>query len=626
MSPRGRAAALPEPGQATPRGVLADGTTVRCFADGDTKAKDFDFACLPASPTLQRAFAQAFATRTAPGSTLRSMDSIGDAFRSVRRFTEYLATLPRPPVNTSGLRPRHLDGFIIHLRADVRAAGLREDLRAVKTILRQLDSWDAAMVAKLAEPNPPAARKKNGHTSYSRTEFHRITTAARNDLRSAARRIRGNRALLDQYRAGRFDDPSRRYELLDYVERHADVPRRGGEFPSKAALRAPWVAASGFGSTPEIIRWAHLSPLEVSAGAVLLAALTGQNPHTITKCVATHHRADGHVGGPGTAIVGMRKPRRGRRADMDVALTDVPDWISVPDDPTSISRRDELHTAFGVYALLRELTASSRRIQGTDRLMLGYCTNGPHGRGIRAQGAAGGWVNPWSARHGLLADTTAGQSAGPLEVTLVRIRATYLELHQKPVAHKETTLINDYLGRNRGNLTQYRRVVADALDEQVARARVLPLLASLTATEITHARQDPTELASRLSLSHSDVRRLLNGRLDTVMNACVNNEHGPHGDPGQPCRASFMLCLSCPCARAMPRHLPVQLLVHDRLAERRQDMTPLTWATRFAFPHTQLSDLLARHDQNEIDAARAATTDAHRDLVEQFLRQELDIR
>lgn len=258
--------------------------------------------------------------------------------------------------------------------------------------------------------------------------------------------------------------------------------------------------------------------------------------------------------------------------------------------------------------------------------MLGYCANGPHGRGIRVQGAAGGWVQPWSTRKGLLSDAVAGQPAGVLEVTLVRIRATYLELHQKPVAHTELTLVNDYLGRNRGNLAQYRRVVADALDEQVAKARALPLLAGLSAAEITQARRDPTALASRLSLSHSDVRRMLDGRLDTVMNACVDNEHGPHSDASQQCRASFMLCLSCPCARAMPRHLPVQVLVFDRLAERRHQMTPLSWATRFAVPHTQLSDVLARYDQDELDAARAATTDAHHELVDQFLRRELDIR
>lgn len=626
MSHRGRTAQLPEPGQATHRGVLANGTTVRCFADGGTEPKDFDCTRLPVSPALQRVFAAGFAKRTAPGSTLRSMESIGDAFRSMRRFTQYLATLPRPPVNKSGLRPRHLDGFEAHLRSEGHTATLREDLRGVKMILRQLDSWDTRMVIKLAEPDPPARRTAKSHNSYSRSEFQRIATAARNDLRLAAQRIRNNRGLLDQYRAGLLPDPTRRYELLDHVEQHADVPRRGGDFPSKAQLPAPWVSAGGFGPTPDIVRWAHLSPFEISAGAVLLAALTGQNPYTIMKCAATHHRADGDAGGPKTAIVGVRKPRRGRRAEMDVALTGEPDWISAPDNPTSISRRDELHTAFGVYSLLRELTASSRRIQGSNRLMLAYCANGPHGRGIRVQGTAGGWVQPWSLRHGLLTDPVTEQPPQPLEVTLIRLRMTYLELHQKPVAHTEATLVNDYLGRNRGNLAQYRRVVADALEEQVAKARALPLLSRLSEEEVDQARRDPTALASRLSLSHSDVRRLLNGTLDTVMNACVDNEHGPHNEPGQPCRASFMLCLSCPCARALPRHLPVQLLVSDRLAERRHHMTPLSWTTRFALPHAQLLDLLGRYDGDELDAARATTTDTHVELVDRFLNRELDIR
>ena len=133
-------------------------------------------------------------------------------------------------------------------------------------------------------------------------------------------------------------------------------------------------------------------------------------------------------------------------------------------------------------------------------------------------------------------------------------------------------------------------------------------------------------MASQLSLSHGDVRRMLKGTLDTVMNACVDNQHSPYGDPGQPCRASFMLCLSCPCARAMPRHLPVQILVFDRLAERRHHMTPLLWTTRLALPHAQLSDLLARYDEDELSAARAAITESHREMVGRFLNRELDLR
>lgn len=624
MNRRGRAARLPQSGQTTLRGVLADGTTVRCFEDGNSQPKDFDFSLLTVSPELQRTFAEAFAKRTGPGGGLRSMSSIGDAFRAIRVFTQYLAGLPRPPVRRKDLRPRHIDGFLAARRATGVPSKLTEELRGVKMMLRQIDSWEPAMVAKLAEPHPRPLRTGKRHESYSRAEFQRIASAARADLRRAAQRIRANRALLEQYRSGLLDDPTRRFELLDYVERHADVPRRGGDFPSKAQLTAKWVR--GFGGTRDIIRWAHLNPLEVSAGAVLLAVLTGQNPYVIMKCPARHHRADGNAGGPETAIVEMRKPRRGSRADMDVALAAVPDWISVPDDPTSMSRRDELHTAFGVYMLLHELTASSRRIEGSGRLMVAYCANGHNGRGIRAHGSAEGWVRPWSRQQGLLLDAVDGASAKSLEVSLVRLRMTYLELHQKPVAHTEQTLVDDYLGRNRGNLVEYRRVVADALQDQVAKARALPLMAALSTAEVAQAHADPTALASKLSLSHSDVRRMLQGTLDTVMNACIDNQHGPYGDPGQPCRASFMLCLSCPCARALPRHLPVQTLVLDRLTERRHHMTPLAWTTRFALPHAQLSDLLAGFDDEQLSAARAATTDAHREMVGRFLNRELDMR
>lgn len=119
MNRRGRAARLPESGHATLRGVLADGTTVRCFEDGNSQPKDFDCSRLTVSPELQRMFAEAFAKRTAPGTALRSMASIGDTFRSMRKFTRYLADLPRPPARGTDLRSHHIDGFL----AERRAAG-----------------------------------------------------------------------------------------------------------------------------------------------------------------------------------------------------------------------------------------------------------------------------------------------------------------------------------------------------------------------------------------------------------------------------------------------------------------------------------------------------------------------
>jgi hypothetical protein len=40
------------------------------------------------------------------------------------------------------------------------------------------------------------------------------------------------------------------------------------------------------------------------------------------------------------------------------------------------------------------------------------------------------------------------------------------------------------------------------------------------------------------------LHRMLAGEMDTVMGACIDHTNSPHAAAGQPCRASFMLCLS----------------------------------------------------------------------------------
>ena len=112
--------------------------------------------------------------------------------------------------------------------------------------------------------------------------------------------------------------------------------------------------------------------------------------------------------------------------------------------------------------------------------------------------------------------------------------------------------------------------------------------------------------------------------LDTVLVGCTDNLNSPHSRAGEPCTASFLLCLSCPNARATPAHLPVQVLTADMLTARRGQMTPLDWAQRFADPATRLGDLLARYTSAAIGDARQAATTTDRDLVERFLRRELD--
>lgn len=628
MSPRGRRASLPGKRKRTAHGLL-DGLVVRCFAEDGSASRDYPFDVLPVAPELQQSLAEAFARRTAPGAGLGSLESMTKSHQKAMFFSRYLATLAWPPTQISHLVPEHLDGFLDSRKDKVSGAG--EDLAELKRLLKHAEGLDEAVIAKLNESHPKRQRTEEPKQSYSQQELKRIAEAARADLRAAAARIRRNREDLDRFRRGELPpDGRRRLELLDWVDRFGDVPRSPCTSGAHAGRDIPLAWVTKRGAVDDHVCQLHLSGMEVTAGAILLTAMTGENRSVIFKTPAVHHRADGYTGRTPTALLETKKPRRGRRAHMTLALSDLPDWISVPSEPEpeQVSVRDELHTPFGLYVLLHELTARSRDLAGTDRLLIGWSGTGGHGagRGLR-QPTTEGWVRRWSARHGLKSDKVDdGGNPVPLAVELNLVRLTYVELHQKPVAHTEQTLATDYLARNRGNLTEYRKVVAAALTEEVEKARVRGVMAVLTRTDLERAETETETIAAEYGIDPATLKRMIAGQLDTVMNACVDHRSGPHAPAGEPCRASFMLCLGCPCARALPRHLPVQVLVHDRLAERRTEMTPLEWTQRFALVHTQLADLLSRHDEVDVEDARANAADSDRAVVTRFLNRELDLR
>ncbi|MFZ3494394.1 hypothetical protein ACODT5_14430 [Streptomyces sp. 5.8] len=541
------------------------------------------------------------------------------------QFASYVSTLAWAPTEVSHLVPEHLDGFYDHRRKSARDAS--RELSALKLLLAETEGLSDATRGKLKERSPrrPAPEAKE---SYSRAEMRRIADAARVDLRAAAARIRRNRALLRQVQEGQVppDVPARALEVLEHVHRVGDVPRvtvaKGAN--SGYDKPRPWVAK--LGPAREMISWLHLSADECVAGAVLMAVMTGQNRSVLMKTKAVHHRADGHTGGTGTAIIRQRKKRRGNRAHMTLVLSDIPDWISIPDGLDELSARDELHTPFGLYVLLHELTSRSREITGSDLLFLGWRGSSPsQGRGLATPGESG--IAAWAKSRVLLADARDAKGKPVrMAVTFDLLRLSHVELHQKPVAHTEQTLATDYLARNRGNITAYRRVVAAALDEEVSKATARAAMATLTRDDLEQAHTDIEAVAHKYGVNILTLRKMIDGELDTVMNACVDHENSPQAPAGEPCRASFMVCLGCPCARALPRHLPVQVLVHDRLEARKDDMTPLQWVRRFSGPQAQLSDLMDRHGPTAVDDARAAVSESDRAMVTRFLNRELDLR
>ncbi|WP_331748718.1 hypothetical protein OIA45_47670 (plasmid) [Streptomyces chartreusis] len=612
--------------------VEDDGSlVVRCFSQDGEDRRDYDFSRLHMAPGLRDALLAAFVKRTAPGAGLTSLQSVNKVHGAVVRLDRYLETLAWPPTELAHLKAEHIDGFYESRR---HIDSIRVDLRHLRQLLALADGVSAAVSARLAGPLPKQIRGE-GRQSYSRAELKRIAEASRADLRAAAARIRGNRELLRRVRSGEDiaqgdRSVARRLDLLDWVDRFADVPRASAPSPSASSpFPRPCTWVSRLGSVVEFVSALHLTIAETAAGAVLLAAMTGENPEVILKTPAAHHRADGYTGERATAIVGLRKPRRGHRAFMDLAISDVPDWISIPAQPEQVTTRDELHTPFGLYLLLHELTARSRALMGSDRLLVGYCAAGGKGasRGLRPLMYAGLHVAQLGRTQGLMRDEPDERGElVPLPLRLDLLRLTFIELHQMPVAHTEQTAVTSYLARNRGNITEYRKVVAAALTNEVAKARARGAVAVMSAEDVQRARSVPEVVAAEQQLDVAVLKRVVARELDTVLAACTDNRNGPHGLPGQPCPASFMLCLGCECARALPHHLPVQVLTHDRLVERRGQMDPLQWAERFAGPHAQLANLLAQHGEVAISDARHGATDAERSLAERFLNRELDLR
>ncbi len=613
----GRAASLPRPGYQVPERVFFGPREcrVRCFPERGGDPVHVDLSILPVARELREWMALAVAGATGPDGTRRTASSALDTASILLRFCRYLAGLNHPPRTPAQLRAVHVDGFVL-----AGGKSLHRDLPSLRSILRHAPNAPAEFWARLAQARVPKSGERV--RSYSEAEFARITASAKADLRAAAARIGTGRAHLAAWRDGLIDqdaDPDRWQEgyVLDYADRHGDVPRRVSNGRADAAF-----VVTRHGGAPAMMAKLFPTTQDIGAAAVLLICLTGQNYSTIAALTTEHSRPDGHAGGPASALVEMVKPRRGgRRAFMDVALQGAG---SAPDE------RIEVDTPFGVFNLMLDLSARAREFAASESLFAHY--NSTIGRGKTGSGFRPGPPRPilqlWGYAAGLVCDEPDPVTAEPVRLHIDgrRLRLTWLEIQQKPVAHTEATLANEYLARNRGNLDEYRRVVAKALDEQVEAARARPPIPQLVEQDLVLAERDPETVAARYGISAQTLLELIGRRRDTVLAGCTDHTAGPFTAPGKPCQASFLLCLSCPCARALPSHLPVQVLVHDALAERREAMTPMRWAQRFAGPFTRLCDLLARFPQAAVADARAHATETDRALAQRFLNRELDQR
>jgi hypothetical protein len=594
-APAGRRAARPPAGWRP--ASRRDGCRVWFASEDGSQRKLFDFSGLTGNQGIREELAAAFEAATGPLGTWKRLGSARNLPAAAHKIAAWAAR-HRPGMTSLGQLSR----------ADARMLALSlgsnqgRDRSAIRSLLGYCPHVTPEVLEELGRPR--MRRANTARQPYSGTEHARICVVARAIVRRARDRIREHRALVAGFRAGKLDhlpaaDPLRCLAAaLEHCDRTGDVPRSAVTgAPATTARRAH--DRVGRQNLPALL---HPTAGEAWAFAVLLAALTGWNAAMLATLPASHLRASS-PGEPGIALVGTSKPRRGRRSENTLPLAALPAQLRSPaaDKRAARVRDTSLTTAFGVYALLAELTGPARQLLGSATAFAYYAAS-PAGRvgglheglPVYASHQRKAWLSVW-----LTGDPD--DDALLTGISLDRLRKTYLRVQRRPTAHTPASYAG-YLRRMNTVTTDSFQVVRDALNEQVAAAVARRQLTVITRPA---AAGDPGTSA------------------DTILGRCDDYRHSPL-DHGGPCRHSFLDCLDCPNARSFPRHLPWQLAVHDALLDLRGSVPAARWAAGYAGRAAQLEDIFRAYEPAQIQQARTQITEDCKNLVTQLFHGDLD--
>lgn len=614
----GRRASLPDEAWRPVEVLPADGggTSVVFLAESG-QSKVFDFAAVPVEAEVARWCARVLARRFGARSPVKHPDTANNLYSYLRMFAASLADADEPVHGPAGICAGHVEAF---LSGKAHLASYRSYLATMRTLLRTDPELSESARAALFAVRLPDQRV-SPREGYSDRELQIIMTAVRGDVRRARDRITAGRSFLADYRSGMFERGTREEQLgaiLDEFERTGSWPR-----PENGLTFHRLNRFGGLGRMAERI---CLTLDEMSAFCLLLTAMTGENYGTVAKWPVAHYRPDGGDERYGIALLEQTKARRGpEREHMVRPLEHLPEALAAVYGTSEDDHR-LFRSPLRVYLLLLDLTETARRLSGSGSPFCGFTAHpGPHGD-FWCEGAPAFRLKRWAARHGFPDRDTGPTAQGVPPIEVGRLRQSMTERRRRPVSHSRDTMNDTYLRRSRAVAEESRVVVADALRAEVDKARGKQAIPVFSQAFVELAHCDPQQAAIEAGLDPQVLKSLVTGEQDTVLAGCVDNLAGPHDEPGQPCTASFMACLDCVNARALPRHLPVQIAAREHLTALRSNLDPPAWKARYDRRLTQLDEIVGHYTPAEREAARGAVTARERALVEQLVDGRWDVR
>ncbi|MFI9585919.1 hypothetical protein ACIHCQ_29690 [Streptomyces sp. NPDC052236] len=618
MSRGGRRANLPSASWQPPQlGVVpeAGGTLVRFLAESGEQSKTYDFSICEVAPELQQWLARCLSRRIGTARTpVKRLTAADDHFGALRGFARVLSRQQPVPTCPQELAGMHIRAFVEHY--DDQPKRQHSAFKQLRSVLRNDPELPEAARQALFDvrvKEPEVIRPG----AYADDDWQAIMTAARRDIRLARERIEVGQRLLARWRGG---DPvlsrqeAERGALLDIFDCTGDLPRQAGGKGNhtNAVLRA--------GGFHHLAASLCLTRPEATAFCLLLTALTQENFGTIAAWPAAHFHPEGAQEDERVVLVEESKPRRGpEREHMIAALEHLPDAVAELLGAAADESR-LMRSPLRLYLLLLSFTELPRRHGGTSAAFAVLNQRGERwGVGVRA-----GDARNWARSHGFPAARHA--TPGRPGVDTDRIRQTALERRRHPVAHSRHTHNDIYLKGSSTVRADSRKVVGAALRQEVAKARVVQSVPVFTAEFVAWARENLGEAAAQAGLEPRTLKDLLDAQRDTAAVACVDHLASPVAEPGQPCTASFLQCLTCENARALPHHLPVQMAARDGILQRRPHLDPPVWHARFRAPLQQLEGIIDHFTEAEHRQAQDDLTADQQRLVDDLLDGRLDLR
>lgn len=581
---------MPAAGYRRPDRLDPTGLVVSVIGTDGREVGPFDFSQAPAHGQVRQQLVGAFVEATGPDGRWRSAATMGTAHRASVAFLRSLEPLGISIITLSDFGPEHWWTWRGDRESRNRWPG---QVNIMRVLLKEAPEVGALTRRALAQRTHKP--RKRLYDSYSVAEFEAIRRRAGELVRACEARISANVAALERHRDGRVDDgPCVPYDGTDLsrgelLERLVQDGRlRFGRGAHEAARLAADVLGTG-----DLHPTYALFPTRIELLSVMAALVCdrGYNLSTLESMVVPDLASV--PGRDEVLVTHLDKPRRGHRRYFTNSF-------SGPHART-------LRTALTITAPARECL--ERLGHPTDRLLIAGTSSGvtdhPTTLFVTDGFTNGGAVRRWDQVADLRADDEE-----LLHLHFGRLRLSEQVINRK--SSQNSAAVSEDVYRRPDALTAHlhQDVILDGQAEAVEHA-----------TETVRLRYAPVQ---DLGLPATTARAVRSGQLDTAATACLDFTHSPFSPDGDPCTASFLMCLACPNAVATPAHLPRLVLLDEALGNL-ASVDPARFDARYREHRDRLEDLLeSSTTPGERATARDEATDADRAVIERLLRRDLD--